>query len=60
MMASLDRQQRDRLIQHINGIEQLLTDVDEAGAEEILDELYLLITQLYEQFPQLDQEEEEE
>ncbi|MDX2228306.1 MAG: hypothetical protein NW220_01620 [Leptolyngbyaceae cyanobacterium bins.349] len=58
-MTALDRPQRDRLIQHISGIEHLLTEVDEPGAEEILDELYLLITQLYEQFPQLDREEEE-
>ncbi|MDX2217227.1 MAG: hypothetical protein SFY66_28425 [Oculatellaceae cyanobacterium bins.114] len=58
-MSSLDRQQSDRLVQHITGIEQLLTGVDEAGADEILDELYMLITKLFEQFPQLDREEEE-
>ncbi|MGA7934561.1 MAG: hypothetical protein WCA35_13515 [Kovacikia sp.] len=57
-MASLDRQQSDLLIQGINGIEQLLAEVDEEGAEEILDELYMLITKLFEQFPQLDREEE--
>lgn len=57
-MSSLDRQQSDRLVQHINGVEQLLTEVDEAGAEEILDELYMLITKLFDQFPQLDKDEE--
>lgn len=57
-MASLNPQQTDRLTQHISGIQQLLTEVDEAGAEEILDELYLLITQLFEQFPQLDRDED--
>jgi hypothetical protein len=57
-MSSLNRQQSDRLLQHLTGIEQLLTEVDEAGAEEILDELYMLITKLFDQFPQLDKEEE--
>ncbi|MBD2463347.1 hypothetical protein H6G89_20145 [Oscillatoria sp. FACHB-1407] len=57
-MSSFDRQQADRLLQHINGIEQLLTEVDEAGAEEVLDELYMLITKLFEQFPQLDKDED--
>lgn len=57
-MSSLNRQQSDRLVQHINGVEQLLTEVDEAGAEEILDELYMLITKLFDQFPQLDKDEE--
>ncbi len=57
-MASLNQQQSDRLTQHINGIEQLLAEVDEAGAEVILDELYLLVTQLYDQFPSLDKDED--
>lgn len=57
-MATLDRQQSDQLRHHLDGVEQLLSKVDAEGAEEILDELYLLITQLYEQFPQLDREEE--
>lgn len=57
-MSSLDRQQSDRLMQHITGVEQLLTEVDEEGAEEVLDELYMLITKLFEQFPQLDREED--
>jgi hypothetical protein len=57
-MSALNRQQSDRLIQHITGVEQLLTEVDEAGAEEVLDELYMLITKLLEQFPQLDQDED--
>ncbi|MBW4518542.1 MAG: hypothetical protein KME16_02250 [Scytolyngbya sp. HA4215-MV1] len=56
-MTSLNRQQSDRLVQLITGIEQLLTEVDEEGAEEVLDELYLLITTLFEQFPQLDKED---
>ena len=57
-MAELNRQQSDRLVQLVEGVEQLLTEVDEEGAEEILDELYLLITKLFEQFPQLDRDEE--
>jgi hypothetical protein len=32
--------------------------VDEVGAEEILDELYMLTTKVFERFPQLDKEEE--
>ncbi len=57
-MASLDRQQSDRLVHLITAVEQLLTEVDEGGAEEILDELYMLITKVFELFPQLDKEEE--
>lgn len=57
-MTSLNRQQSDRLLQSVNGVEQLLTEVDEAGAEEVLDELYMLITKLLEQFPQLDTDED--
>ncbi|HIK14732.1 MAG TPA: hypothetical protein IGS53_05495 [Leptolyngbyaceae cyanobacterium M33_DOE_097] len=57
-MAALDPQQVDRLMAHIEGLENLLTEVDEQGADEILDELYLLITKLFEQFPQLDQDED--
>lgn len=58
VMASLNQQQSDRLVQHITGVEQLLTEVDAEGAEEVLDELYLLITKLFEQFPQLDRDED--
>ncbi|MDX2239312.1 MAG: hypothetical protein NW224_01400 [Leptolyngbyaceae cyanobacterium bins.302] len=58
-MSSLTPQQFDRLNQSIQELEQLLTEVDEAGAEEILDELFLLVTQLYDQFPQLDKDEDE-
>jgi hypothetical protein len=57
-MSALNRQQSDRLIQHITGVEQLLTEVDEEGAEEVLDELYLLITKIFDQFPQLDKDED--
>jgi hypothetical protein len=57
-MTSLNQAQSDRLLHLITGIEQLLTEVNEEGAEEILDELYMLITKLFEQFPQLDKEEE--
>ena len=56
-MSSLDPQQTDRLMQHLAGVEQLLAEVDAEGAEEVLDELYMLITKLFEQFPQLDQDE---
>lgn len=55
---ALDPQQSDRLVRFITGVEQLLTEVDEEGAEEILDELYMLITKVFEQFPQLDKEED--
>ncbi|WP_181357280.1 hypothetical protein [Stenomitos frigidus] len=58
-MSSLDRQQSNRLLQHITGVEQLLTEVDEEGAEEVLDELYMLITKLFEQFPHLDKDEDQ-
>jgi hypothetical protein len=57
-MSSLNRQQSDRLEQYSNEVEQLLAEVDEEGAEEILDELYILITQIFEQFPQLDKDED--
>ena len=57
-MSSLNRQQSDRLEQSSNEVEQLLAEVDEAGAEEILDELYMLITQVFERFPQLDKDED--
>jgi len=57
-MAALDSQQVDRLMEHIEGLENLLTEVDDQGADEILDELYLLITKLLEQFPQLDQDDD--
>ncbi|WP_179228611.1 hypothetical protein [Leptolyngbya ohadii] len=58
-MSSLNRQQADRLVQNITAVEQLLAEVDEDGAEEILDELYLLITKVFEQYPQLDREDED-
>ena len=57
-MSALNRQQSDRLVQHVTEVEQLLTEVDEEGAEEVLDELYLLITKLLETFPQLDKDED--
>lgn len=57
-MSALNPSQADRLAQLVANTEQLLTEVDEAGAEEILDELYLLITQVFEHFPQLDRDEE--
>lgn len=57
-MSSLNRQKSDRLEQYRNEVEQLLAEVDEEGAEEILDELYMLITQVFEQFPQLDKDED--
>ena len=44
-------------MQHITEVEQLLTEVDEEGAEEVLDELYMLITKLFERFSQLDKDE---
>ncbi len=57
-MPSLNRQQSDRLVHNVTAIEQLLAEVDDEGAEEILDELYMLITKILEQFPQLDKDED--
>ncbi|MBD1852412.1 hypothetical protein [Leptolyngbya sp. FACHB-711] len=57
-MPSLSRQQSDRLVHNVTAIEQLLAEVDDEGAEEILDELYMLITKILEQFPQLDKDED--
>ncbi len=57
-MTALTPAQSDRLLPPLTQLRQLLTEVDAAGAEEILEELYLLITEVYEQFPQLDQDEE--
>lgn len=57
-MSSLNRQQADRLVQQVNDIEKLLAEVDQDGAEEILDELYLLVTKVFERFPQLDRDED--
>ncbi len=57
-MSLLDQQQSNHLVRLITGVEQLLMEVDEEGAEEILDELYMLITKVFEQFPQLDKEED--
>jgi hypothetical protein len=50
--------QSGRLLSLVNQIEALLTEVEVEGAEEILDELYMLVTKVYEQFPALDKDEE--
>lgn len=57
-MPPLDDTQSEQLAQSVAALNQLLSDVDEAGAEVVLDELYLLITVLLERFPQLDVDED--
>jgi hypothetical protein len=54
----LDVDQADRLLLLIKGLENLTLEADQDGAEDILDELYLLLTKIYERFPALDVEEE--
>lgn len=57
---ALDTSQSEQLLSLISTIEGLTIATDAEGAEEILDELYLLVTKIYERFPELDQEEEED
>ncbi|HEY9895858.1 MAG TPA: hypothetical protein V6D34_10685 [Candidatus Sericytochromatia bacterium] len=55
---TLTSEQNDRLILTVAQVEQLMTEVDEQGAEAMLDELYLLITKLLERFPNLDNDDD--
>lgn len=55
----LNSQESDHLQRLITELENLVVATDEAGARDILDEVYLLVTKIYEQFPQLDTEEED-
>lgn len=55
----LNSQQSDRLQSLITELENLVAATDEAGARDILDEAYLLVTNIYEKFPQLDTEEDD-
>ena len=58
-LMTLTSEQNDRLILTVAQVEQLMTEVDEQGAEAMLDELYLLITKLLERFPNLDNDDDE-
>lgn len=57
---ALDTSQSQQLLSLISAIEGLTAATDAEGAEEILDELYLLVTQIYERFPELDREEDDD
>ncbi|HEY9616425.1 MAG TPA: hypothetical protein V6C64_06275 [Microcoleaceae cyanobacterium] len=50
----LNSQQSDRLQSLITELDSLVADTDQEGANDILDEVYLLVTKIYEHFPQLD------
>lgn len=55
---SLDDKQSQHLLSLVNGLEVLISATDQDGAEEVLDELYVLLTKIYERFPELDTDEE--
>ncbi len=55
---ALQEEQADRLQVLVTQIDLLSTETDESGAEEILDELYLLVTNLLDRFPNLDTDDE--
>jgi hypothetical protein len=55
---SLTSKQTDRLDSLVAELTALIGSVDQAGAEEVLESLYVLITEVYEKFPALDVEEE--
>lgn len=57
-LMPLDDKQSDRLQSLISELEALTAATDQDGAEEILDELYLLVTKIYERFPELDTDDE--
>ena len=57
-LMTLTSEQNDRLILTVAQVEQLMTEVDEQGAEAMLDELYLVITKLLERFPNLDNDDD--
>lgn len=52
----LTDQQSDRLQSLIRELDAL--SADEEAAEEVLDEIYLLVTKLYERFPNLEIDDE--
>jgi len=58
VVMSLDDKQSQHLLSLINGLEILISATDQDGAEEVLDELYVLLTKIYERFPELDTDEE--
>ncbi|XHX78858.1 MAG: hypothetical protein RBJ76_02690 [Stenomitos frigidus ULC029] len=57
MDSGLDDQQSQQLLSLINGLEALIADTGQEGAEAVLDELYVLLTKIYDQFPELDTDE---
>lgn len=57
MSTGLEDEQSQQLLSLINGLEELITVTDQDGAEEVLDELYVLLTKIYDRFPELDTDE---
>lgn len=54
---SLTADQTDRLDSLIAELTKLVSTTDQEGAGEILESLYMLITEVYEKYPALDVEE---
>jgi hypothetical protein len=57
MSSGLEDEQSQQLLSLINGLEALIAGADQDGAEEVLDELYVLLTKIYDRFPELDTDE---
>ena len=57
MSIGLEDEQSQQLLSLINGLEELIAATNQDGAEEVLDELYVLLTKIYERFPELDTDE---
>ena len=57
MSSGLEDEQSQQLLSLINGLEELIAGADQDGAEEVLDELYVLLTKIYDRFPELDTDE---
>ncbi|MBD2036109.1 hypothetical protein H6F86_06275 [Phormidium sp. FACHB-592] len=57
MSTGLEDEQSQQLLSLINGLEELIAVTDQDGAEEVLDELYVLLTKIYDRFPELDTDE---
>jgi hypothetical protein len=57
MSSGLEDEQSQQLLSLIHGLEALIAGADQDGAEEVLDELYVLLTKIYDRFPELDTDE---
>ncbi len=57
MSTGLEDEQSQQLLSLMNGLEALIAATDQDGAEEVLDELYVLLTKIYDRFPELDTDE---